>query len=159
MFFRKDEIFLGGFLRVCFLGLFMCHVSCVLCHILFAEEISKICFQKHCFSVEIAQTEEQRMKGLMFRENFPEDAGMLFIFDEPGMHGFWMKNTLIPLDMIWLDDDMRVVYIEENALPCKEEPCPVYFSGSSARYVLELNAGIARKIGLKVQDCVQIADQ
>jgi len=63
-----------------------------------------------------------------------------------------MKNTLIPLDIIWMDKDMKVIHIEENVQPCKNDPCPSYASSIPARYVLELNAGLSAEIGLRVGD-------
>jgi len=126
----------------------------------FAEETQKICFQNQCFTIEIALTEEQRMKGLMFREDLPRDAGMFFIFDEPDIYGFWMKNTLIPLDMVWLDSDMKAVHIEEKVAPCKiENPCPVYRNHVAAKYVLELNAGTLQSLGFEVGDPFVFLDE
>ena len=68
---------------------------------------------------------------------------MLFIFPKTGMYGFWMKDTLIPLDIIWMDDNQTVVYIEKNAAPCLKDPCPSYGSSYPSRYVLEINSGVA----------------
>ena len=72
---------------------------------------------------------------------------MWFVFDEPAGHmAFWMKNTLIPLDMIWVDQDMRIVSLAHNVQPCKVQECPSYDPGATpARYVLEVNGGLARK--------------
>src|SRR4030042_2848822 len=70
-----------------------------------AGKQNQVCFKKHCFSVELAVTPEEREEGLMFRKNLDSDKGMLFIFEKEGKYGFWMKKTLIPLDIIWIDDN------------------------------------------------------
>lgn len=101
--------------------------------------------------VEIADSPEERMQGLMFRESL--EGGMLFIFEDSGIYPFWMKNTFIPLDILWLDDDGKIVFIQNNALPC-QELCPSYHPGVEARYVLELNAGAVTNLRLAVGDKV-----
>ncbi len=116
------------------------------------EEISRACFKDDCFRVEVASTPQERARGLMYRDHLDEDAGMLFIFEDVGLYSFWMKNTLIPLDMIWLDDDGTVVYIAEDVQPCGSGTCPLINPGKEARYVLEVNGGTSDKIGLKVGD-------
>jgi uncharacterized membrane protein (UPF0127 family) len=100
--------------------------------------------------VEIARTPMERTRGLMFRTDLPEDHGMLFIFDRPGKNQFWMKNTLIPLDILWMDDRKRVVHIEYQVPPCKLDPCPVYGPSVESHYVLEVKAGVVHKRGLRV---------
>ena len=97
--------------------------------------------------VEIAADDPTREQGLMFRDQLPEDRGMIFLFPTPGVYPFWMKNTLIPLDMIWIDDAKRVVTVARDVPPCKADPCPSYPSTGPARasYVLELAAGAASK--------------
>jgi uncharacterized membrane protein (UPF0127 family) len=104
---------------------------------------------KTTFHVEIADTAETRQRGLMHRESMAENAGMVFVFPEPAVHPFWMKNTLIPLDMIWVDQQQRVVAIRE-AVPCTADPCPNYDPGAVAAYVVELNRGTAKRHGLAV---------
>lgn len=79
------------------------------------------CLNGYCFKLEIAKTVIERAKGLMFREKLDENKGMLFIFPTVEKHGFWMKNTLIPLDIIWIDESNKVVYIKKNVLPCKKK--------------------------------------
>jgi uncharacterized membrane protein (UPF0127 family) len=108
--------------------------------------------------VEIADTEAKRQRGLMFRERLGPDEGMIFLFDEPGFYPFWMKNTLIPLDMIWLDGQGRVVSIAGSVPPCKADPCPTFppDPGTSALYVLEVQAGFARRHGVKVGDVLTL---
>jgi len=93
---------------------------------------------------ELAYTDANRSRGLMFRENMPPDAGMLFIFPELDVHGFWMKNTLIPLDILWLNERKEVVYLV-TAQPCKKDPCDSIIPLQKARYVLEVNSGFAKK--------------
>ena len=140
------------FIRSCVL-FFLCLCAGVpLCPFSFAQQEQKICFQDYCFSLEIPDTPQKKMKGLMFRDSMPEDHGMLFIFDADGFYSFWMKNTLIPLDMVWLDSDLTVVHIETDVPVCPGDPCPSYRPGAPARYVLELCAGTVQKIGLTTGD-------
>ena len=101
------------------------------------------------FDVELAQTSAEKAKGLMYRSSMPENHGMLFIFDAVAPRSFWMKNTLIPLDMIFIDSEMKVVEIKSNVLPCEADPCPTYTS-LPAMYVLEINAGLSEKSGIKI---------
>ena len=106
-------------------------------------------------TAELAVTDEERARGLMFREKILPDQGMLFVFDQEDTHSFWMKNTLIYLDMLWLDSQRRVIHIAANVPPCKEDPCPSYGPGVPARYVLELKGGGAAANGIKLQDQLQ----
>ena len=92
------------------------------------------------FWVELALTEAEQTQGLMYRSELAEDRGMLFDFQKPQMLSFWMKNTLIPLDMIFLDKDWKVVDIIKNAQPCKSEKCELYVSKFPAKYVVEVGA-------------------
>jgi len=90
--------------------------------------------------VELARTDEQRARGLMFRRDLPRDRGMLFIFDETSEHPFWMHDTLIALDLIYLGDDRRVVGVVANAEPRTDTPRTV---GKPSRYVVEVSGGEA----------------
>ena len=135
----------------------------VLCFKLFLNPVKpanlekgQICFGQKCFQVELAQTPEQREYGLMNRSYLDANAGMLFIFDKQGIYPFWMKNTLIPLDIIWIDNSGKVVFIKENAQPCTNFLCPNIIPTSSAKYVLELNAGICNETGIKLGDQLKI---
>jgi len=100
--------------------------------------------------VEVARTEEKRSLGLMFRTALAEDHGMLFVFEQPGLHRFWMKNTLIPLDMVWMDDRKRIVHIEYQVPPCKLDPCPVYGPPADSLFVLEVISGVASREKLRL---------
>ncbi|WP_297833268.1 DUF192 domain-containing protein [Thermomonas sp.] len=103
------------------------------------------------YSVEIASTEEARARGLMFRDTMAENHGMVFIHDEQMPQSYWMKNTRIPLDILYFDNDHKLVAQQRDVPPCSlGDSCPSYPSNVPARYVLELNAGQAER--LKLQD-------
>ncbi|MEK6880536.1 MAG: DUF192 domain-containing protein [Nanoarchaeota archaeon] len=116
----------------------------------------KVCFKEKCFTVEIADNSIERARGLMYRESLDENSGMLFVFDKEGKYSFWMKNTLIPLDIIWIDSDDRVVYIQENVLPCETDECESFVNDKSALYVLELNAGKVKELGIEIRGKIEI---
>lgn len=101
---------------------------------------NQVCFQENCFNVELAITEQQKILGLQSRESLENDSGMLFLFTAPGIYSFWMKDTLIPLDIIWLDENKKIVFIKENALPCQTTQCESFSPEENAKYVLEINA-------------------
>jgi len=103
-------------------------------------------------TAELAITDEERQLGLMFREKINYDQGMLFVFEEEGIHSFWMKNMKIPLDLLWLDKNKRIIHIEEAVPPCKRDPCPSYTPKYPAMYVLELKAGSVNENGLELYD-------
>src|SRR5688572_10607889 len=108
------------------------------------------------YTVEIAADPELRAQGLMYRDQLRPATGMLFFFPVDGEYGFWMKNTMIPLDMIWLDSSQKVVHIKTDVPPCRIEQCPSYEPGVTARYVLELAAGEVVKRGLRVGDVLRL---
>lgn len=108
--------------------------------------------------VEIAADDETRAQGLMYRDHLPAGKGMLFFFPADGVFSFWMKNCRIPLDMVWIDSQKRIVGIHENVPPCRVEDCPSYGPGKVSRYVLEVAGGEARKHGLQVGDAVRFVD-
>ena len=95
--------------------------------------------------VEVMVKDEDRAMGLMFRPSLPRDRGMLFVFETSDFHGIWMKNCKFPIDILWLDEQRSVVHVAEAVPPCKAEPCPVYNPLRKASFVVELNAGQARR--------------
>ena len=99
--------------------------------------------------LELALTEEEKQLGLMFRDTLPSDHGMLFIFDADGPLEFWMKNTFIPLDMIWISAAGEVVDVHANVQPCAFDPCPNVAPSRPGRAVLEVNAGFASTHGVR----------
>lgn len=104
------------------------------------------------FSVELAVTEEQHQRGLMFREEMADDAGMLFLFGDRRHRVFWMKNTLIPLDILFIDAGGRIMKVHHRAVPGSLETIA---SDYPVVAVLEINGGLARKLGIKAGDMVR----
>jgi len=118
-----------------------------------SENQPTVCFKDNCFNVEIVKTTKELSDGLMFRQQLDKNRGMLFIFSKEDIYPFWMKNTLIPLDMIWINTENKIVFIEENAEPClSNQECDRINPKVKAKYVLEINSGISEKLGLRVGD-------
>lgn len=97
------------------------------------------------FSVEVADTDAERAQGLMHRETLPKSSGMLFVYETPRRAGFWMKNTLIPLDMIFADVTGLVTRVHENAKPLDTTSID---GGENVAFVLEINGGLAKRLGI-----------
>ena len=105
------------------------------------------------FTVEVADEHEERARGLMFREELAAGSGMLFVHDEPQPLAYWMKNTKIPLDIFYFDASRRLVSVSRGVPPCSlGDRCPPYPSKGPSLYVLELNAGEARRLGAQAGD-------
>lgn len=105
--------------------------------------------------LEVAHTPQEQALGLMFRSSLPPHQGMLFPFNPPRPVSFWMKNCLIPLDMIFLRQG-KVVAIALNAPPCPSPPCPFYDSGQPVDQVIEVRGGLTQELGLQVGDQLQV---
>jgi uncharacterized membrane protein (UPF0127 family) len=103
----------------------------------------------HRINVEVAADDISRAHGLMDRTSMPADHGMLFVFPDSAVRTFWMKDTLIPLDMLFLDAHRKIVTVLHDVPPCKADPCPIYPSTQPARYVLELNGGAAARLDVR----------
>lgn len=103
------------------------------------------------FEVELAQNEQETALGLMYRKSMAQNRGMLFIFPQEEMRYFWMKNTYIPLDIIYINAEHKIVSISKNAQPLSEISQP---SEAPARYVLEVNAGVCDQLGIKEGDTI-----
>ncbi|WP_245897819.1 DUF192 domain-containing protein [Pseudoprimorskyibacter insulae] len=104
------------------------------------------------FTVEIADDAEERAQGLMHRSSMPRAAGMLFVYPYPRAVAFWMRNTLIPLDMVFADSEGVVRHIHSNAVPLDETPIP---GGDDIQYVLEINGGLSSSMGITVGSQIQ----
>ncbi len=105
--------------------------------------------------VDTAVTDEERARGLMHRDHLPDDYGLLFVYPRPHRVAFWMKETLVPLDILFFDETGRIIAIEHNVPPCHRDPCPLYRSPGPVSYVLELKGGSAARLGLKVGDAFE----
>ena len=113
----------------------------------------RVCFKGDCVKVEIADSDFKRQDGLMFRVGLPDKEGMLFVFKEEGLYGFWMLHMRFPLDIIWIAQNKRIVHIEQNALPCSDpNDCKSMIPQEKAMYVLEVNSGLVDKYRLKLGD-------
>ena len=102
------------------------------------------------YTVEVADNDDERTRGLMFRDSLANGTGMLFMHEQEGPQAYWMKNTRIALDILYFDSDRKLVSQQRDVPPCSAgDACPSYPSKGPALYVLELNAGEAERLGLK----------
>lgn len=134
---------------------FLLPLTLVICTACMAEGPYVTLKNEH-FAVELAETSEKHALGLMFREHLPDDHGMLFLFPVEAMRSFWMKNTRIPLDIFYFDEELKLVSVSENTRPCRTQSCPSYPSTGPAKYVLELNAGKAAELGVQAGDVLEL---
>lgn len=104
---------------------------------------------------EVVDTIPKRIEGLMSKKNLPANEGMLFIFNEENHHGIWMMNMSFPIDILWINKDLEIVDIIEDAQPCKFN-CPVYLPDEKAMYVLEVNSGFVTENKLQPGDSITI---
>lgn len=112
---------------------------------------------KQIVKAQIADDPDERRVGLMYREELGEGEGMFFIFPQAVNNGFWMKNTKIPLDMIFINHNFIVVSINKDAMPCeKGEDCPTYLPPTSYRYVLEVDAGFSDQNDISEGDFINV---
>lgn len=107
-----------------------------------------VVLEEQRFTVEIADEPDEHALGLMYRDSLAEDHGMLFIFPRSQPRSFWMKNTRIPLDILYFDAQLNLVKAHHNVPPCRSSRCPSYPSRWPAKYVLEINGGTAERIGV-----------
>ena len=106
--------------------------------------------QNLSIEVEIATNQQQRETGLMNRQSLPVNKGMLFVYNDQGLRGVWMKNTLLPLDVLFLNHKAEIVAMLPDLQPCRQNPCPIYSSQLPATYMLEVNAGFINNHQLKI---------
>jgi uncharacterized membrane protein (UPF0127 family) len=108
-------------------------------------------------AVEIADTPEERARGLMGRTSLPEDSGMIFVYPEPTEGAYWMKNTLIPLSIAFYDSNGEILRILDME-PCRREPCPLYDPGVLYLGALEVNRGAFERLGVREGDRVELKE-
>jgi len=145
----------GSFFQRAFLPLlvFLALLSPIAARAQSSETISIITVQgPQTFHVEVMETPEQHERGLMFRRSMPADSGMLFNFHDPQPVTMWMKNTYIPLDMIFTDQTGKITWIAENAEPLSEALIP---SHGPVYAVLEVNAGVVARFKIKIGDAMK----
>jgi len=117
------------------------------------SETAKVAFLgKTNITTEIAYTDEEKGKGLMYRDGLPEGSGMLFIFDREGPYTFWMKNMKFPIDIAWVSQHCTVVFLTKGAMPCVNEPCSTYQPDEPIKYAIEVPDGFIEKHGISVGD-------
>jgi uncharacterized membrane protein (UPF0127 family) len=109
-------------------------------------------------TLDLATTPEELARGLMFRPSLPDDRGMLLLFPEERLPNIWMKNTLVHLDLVFLDNSGRVVDVIERVAPCAADPCPHYIPRHPARTVLEVAAGVAGRHALQGGDVIEFRE-
>ena len=114
--------------------------------------MSEVKINSSTLQVAVADDNQERARGLCCRDFLPVDEGMLFVYNQPGDYGFWMKDTWIPLDMLWISSDKNVVHIEHSVQP--ESYPETFHSPQSAQYILETNAGWAKNNDVRVGDIV-----
>lgn len=110
------------------------------------------------YYVEIADDDDERARGLMYRDELGADEGMLFVWREPAPRSFWMLNTRIPLDIVYIGPDLDIVGWSLDTPPCRTRRCPGYPSGAPAQYVLEVNAGEMERLGVEIGDPVRVGN-
>ena len=113
-------------------------------------------FSNHNLNLQVELADDLRLqaKGLMYREKLEENSGMLFVFTNEARRTFWMKNTYIPLDLIFISKDKKITEIKENFEACRKGDCPTYTSNIEAQYVLEVNAGFIQKNQIQIGEQV-----
>jgi uncharacterized membrane protein (UPF0127 family) len=112
--------------------------------------------QNLTIEVEIAANQQQRETGLMNRQSLPANKGMLFVYNDQDLRGVWMKNTLLPLDVLFLNHKAEIVTMLPDLQPCRQNPCPIYHSQLPATYMLEVNAGFIKNHQLKIGQALSL---
>ncbi len=105
---------------------------------------------QNCFIIKTAESNSELIKWLMDKKTMHNNQGMFFIFKEEKLHTFWMKNTYIPLDIIWFDKSLKIIDIKKNAQPCFKDDCAQYIPKEKAKYVLEINSWLSNKLWINI---------
>lgn len=123
-----------------------------------ALETGLVHFKNQNFNikVEIAVNQQQRETGLMYRQSLAADKGMLFVYNDQDLRGVWMKNTLLPLDVLFLNHKAEIIAMLPKLPPCHQNPCPIYHSQLPATYILEVNAGFIDNHQLKIGQALHL---
>jgi uncharacterized membrane protein (UPF0127 family) len=111
-----------------------------------------VAFKQHTFMAEVAATDAEKAKGLMYRQSLAKDRCMFFVYSQDGEHAIWMKNCLIALDVAWVDADGRIAEVAENVPPCsplRGDDCPTYGGTVPSRYFIEFPVGTFKRLGIR----------
>ncbi|MSS74194.1 DUF192 domain-containing protein [Candidatus Pacearchaeota archaeon] len=127
-------------IKIIYISIIFFVIGTITLFLLTENKMPKVCFENSCFEVEIVDDDLERTRGLMFRENLANNMGMLFIFEKLGVYPFWMKNTILSLDIIWINSEFEVVHIEKETVP---QSLSNLNPKVEAKYVLEINAGLS----------------
>ncbi len=146
------NIILKGLIKFKIVFLILAAIFSAAIIFVFYKPAPRVCFKNICLNVEIADDAFERAQGLMNRVSLGKSNGMLFVFQKDDYWGFWMKNTLIPLDIIWLDSNGYVVDIVESARPYLGDNPPILMPAYRSRFVLEANAGFVGNSRIKIGD-------
>jgi len=117
-----------------------------------------VCIGDACVKAVVVSSEKERAEGLMFKQSLAWNEGMLFVFEQEDVYGFWMKNMKFPLDLIWIGTNKKIADITRHASPCEKDPCPVFSPDQKVKYVLEVCAGFADKFKLRIGDAVEFTE-
>jgi len=123
-----------------------------------AKNTGRVCYGETCFKVEIADTFFRKALGLMFRKKLGENNGMLFVSHKEQLTPIWMFGMFIPLDIIWISSDRKVLHIERNTKPCRGLLCKPISPKKPAKYVLEINAGASNKANINKESVIDLID-
>lgn len=117
------------------------------------EDTTRVCkTERHCVLATVASSPESRKQGLMYISILPQDRGILFVLPRTAFTPIWMKDTIIPLDIVWLDRNRKVVSIKKNVHPCGEGYCTPHYPSKKSLYILEVASGTVQKWGLRAGD-------
>jgi uncharacterized membrane protein (UPF0127 family) len=148
---RNDIIFFAAVVAIALISLaFLSYHESVRYVEISAQNTTKV------VSVEIAGDPISYERGLMGRKTLDKDSGMLFVFNDELKRAFWMKNTLISLDIIFVSSNYTIVDMKEKFMPCESDPCPVYSSAAPAKFVIEVNAGFVEEHGIETGNKIKI---
>ena len=118
------------------------------------SNVVRVDFDGAYVDADIADSKVEWEKGLMYRDGLNDTEGMFFVFLQEGYYSIWMKNMNFPIDIIWIDENLKVVHIEENVQPCTQESCPSYEPSKRAKYVLEVRANFTGDNNIEVGDSI-----
>ena len=138
-------------IKILIIALVILAVAFLIAYNNFNKKVETICFKEKCFQAEVVSNGQARQRGLMGRESLDQEKGMLFVFDKEDKYSFWMKDTKIPLDLIWMDKNYNIVDIQTLS-QCTNDPCPTFAPTANAQFVLEINSGISAKFGIEIGD-------